>query len=126
MCIRDSPGTMKRATPWRFALAFAAVLVVTKPFALAVSLTDFGYQSMRVTGQLPLGTRPLLIIRTDVKGDDNVSQPMAYYEDLVFNFFRFPSVSGYMLTNSLGRFAPVPAGSGSIDLIHYIDFCLLY
>jgi M6 family metalloprotease-like protein len=113
---------MKRAALWRFALAFAAVLVVTKPFALAVSLTDFGYQSMRVTGQLPLGTRPLLIIRTDVKGDDNVSQPMAYYEDLVFNFFRFPSVSGYMLTNSLGRFAPVPAGSGSIDLIHYIDF----
>lgn len=103
-------------------MAVVFALMNASALAQAPTLADFGHQSMRVNGQLALGSRPLLILRTDVKGDDNVSQPMSYYEDLVFNFFRFPSVSGYMLVNSHGRFAPARAGTGLLDLINFVDF----
>lgn len=103
-------------------VSLIALLALISGHARGATLEDFGYQSMRVNGQLAYGNRPLLIVRTDVKGDDNVAQPMSYYEDLVFNFFRFPSVSGYMLVNSHGRFAPTRAGTGTLDLINFVDF----
>ena len=98
----------------------ALMLVVRDAFSQGVSLTDFGYQSMRVQGKLPLGSRQLLIIRTDVAGDDNTTHEMSYYDNMVFNFFAYPSVNGFMLTNSNGRFSLSRAGV--IDLIDYVDF----
>jgi M6 family metalloprotease-like protein len=121
---RATPATtMKSHDAFRtFFRLIAGLLVFTTSVARAQSLADFGYQNMKVNGQLPSGTRPLLIIRADIAGDDNTTHPASYYDTLVFNFLTFPSVNGFMLVNSGGRFYFTRGGSGMVDLINGVNF----
>jgi M6 family metalloprotease-like protein len=69
------------------------------------SLADFGYQTMRVNGQLAAGPRPLVVVLIRF---DSMDFPPAYFEDYfltnIFDPLGPHTVNGYMLENSNGRF----------------------
>ena len=68
------------------------------------SLTDFGYQHRKTNGVLPLGSRPLLVLRAVFQGEDPIAHGTAYYDSLVYPLFGNFSVNGFFFENSSGRF----------------------
>lgn len=84
-----------------------------------VTLADFGYQNMRVNGNLAIGARPTLVILLDLANTGTFAHDNAYYDNLVFNVFNtnsagLRSVNGFMLVNSHARFSLTRAGPGLI------------
>lgn len=107
------------AIRWGSVLAMLAFLGT----ASGASLQDFGYQSMNVNGKLAIGQRPLLLIVANFAGETDSAgnpEPMvhdaAYYDDLVFNLSRYPSVNGYFKAVSNGRFSWTRAGVVQLNL----------
>jgi M6 family metalloprotease-like protein len=86
----------------------------------AATLQDFGYQHMRVNGQLSVGHRPLLVPIFRVEGGyvyDSEHTPNHYYTN-IFNLFGRQTLNGYHFENSNGRFYWTPAGPGTIGPIN--------
>ncbi len=87
------------------------------PGACAATLADFGYQKLKVNGQVPAGTRPLLVILACFDSNNlgtcfgnNFTNGWQYYQDWVFNSARQPvSLNGYFNEVSNGRFSWAPA-----------------
>ncbi len=75
--------------------------------ARATTLAEFGFGSMRVNGQLPLGTRPLLVIIANYQGAPEIAQHD--WDSLVFGSAG-PSVANYYREISNGRFTWNSAG----------------
>ena len=104
---------------WRTVLA----MLVFCGTGSAATLQDFGYQHMNVNGKLAIGTRPLLLIVANFAGETNkqgVATPLphdaAYYDDLVFNQSKYPSLNGYFSAMSNGRFSWTRDGVVSLNL----------
>ncbi|HEX5220918.1 MAG TPA: hypothetical protein VFZ59_15215 [Verrucomicrobiae bacterium] len=108
-----------RLTPNLTAISFGVLLAVMSTNLRGVTLDDFGYQKMKVNGQLALGARPTLVILLDLANTGTFAHPTSYYDDLVFNFFNTTpagvrSVNGFFMENSHGRFFLNRAGAGII------------
>lgn len=73
---------------------------------LAVTAENFGF------GNLPagIGNKPLLLITWQLPSFTGLAHPNGYYDKLVFDFLTIPSVNGYFLENSRGRFLWTRAG----------------
>ena len=69
------------------------------------TLPDFGYENMKVNGQLSTGSRPLVLILADYAGGRTFPAGVAFYDSLMFDFFRPLSINGYFLAISNGRFS---------------------
>jgi M6 family metalloprotease-like protein len=70
----------------------------------AVTPIDFGYERMRINGNLAIGARPIVIILMDY-GNGTNTHPRQYYWELVFNpLAGNPDMSGFFQENSNGRF----------------------
>ena len=61
--------------------------------------TDFGYKN-KATPR----TIPLLVIVAQYYGKPEVKHPVSYYDDLIYKWLKNPSVNGYFIENSQGRF----------------------
>lgn len=85
----------------------AALLLAGGTIARAVSLSDFGFQSMRVDDKPALGTRPLLLIIGNFAGDP----PLAgfNFETLIFGP-GYPNLMDYYREISHNRFTWSRAG----------------
>ncbi|MDR7476070.1 MAG: hypothetical protein QN175_13845 [Armatimonadota bacterium] len=104
---------MRRAWPctrsFGLLLALLAAVSVGTP-ASAVGLDDFGFGRMNGRGQ-----RRLLVILATYPGHPAFRLSRKEYDDLIFNFLRQqPSVNGYVLNNSSGRFLWTRAGEGIV------------
>lgn len=97
------PGRAFRA---RLALLLGLVLGLCGP-GRATTLTDFGHRSMRVEGQLPLGTRPLLVVLANYQGTPVFAN--RDWEALIFGTSD-RSVVNYYREVSNGRFTWSRAG----------------
>jgi M6 family metalloprotease-like protein len=87
------------------AISALAILSSFLPAASsAATLVDFGYQNLAVDGVLALKPRPLLVILVAFGSGASLGHPAAYYDDLIFNSSRQPSMNGYFLAVSKGRF----------------------
>ncbi|MDR7521062.1 MAG: hypothetical protein QN168_01220 [Armatimonadota bacterium] len=97
---------------WALALVVAAALVlalVPAEGAPEFTLRDFGHEKMK-----PPSSVSLLVITAQYAGRPPLAHTNAFYDELVFNQLRPPSVNGYFLENSRGRFFWSRAGQGII------------
>ncbi len=92
------------------AISLAALLLCLPRATHAATLTDFGYQHMKVNGALATGSRPLLVILVNFAGEPPLTDSPASIADLIFNTNRFPSFNGYFQAMSNGRFSFSNAG----------------
>jgi len=99
--------------------ALALVLAGVQVLLQGATLQDFGFQHMRVNGELPSGHRPLLVTVFRVEGGHayGPDHSPTYYDTNVFNLFGRQSINGYHLENSNGRFYWSRAGAGTIGPI---------
>ena len=97
----QTPFSTRRPSRWCWG---ALLLLCFQGAAGAATLQDFGYQHMTVNGQLPIGHRPLLLVLVNFADGKTFTNSPSYYDDLVFNLFRVPSVNGYFSAISNGRF----------------------
>ena len=74
----------------------AALLLAGGKNAQATSLTEFGFQSMRVDGQPALGTRPLLLIIANFAGAVATALAAAILTLVALNFRRLPNLRSSM------------------------------
>src|ERR1022692_3132419 len=82
----------------------------------AATLTDFGYQNLKVNGNLTLGTRPLLAIFVNFAGQVPLPQSLSYYSNIVFNTSLPQSMAGFYQASSDGAFTIVPGGAILLSL----------
>jgi M6 family metalloprotease-like protein len=71
------------------------------------TLEALGYQTLRVNGELALGSRPLLAVLIDADGSGLEFPPdhnLDYYLTNIFDVSGAQAVNGFLLENSLGRF----------------------
>ncbi|MDR7420145.1 MAG: hypothetical protein QN178_14680 [Armatimonadota bacterium] len=73
------------------------------------TLRDFGYEKMKTPPSVPL-----LVITAQYAGRPTLAHANETYDALVFNQLRPPSVNGYFIENSRGRFSWSRAGQGII------------
>jgi M6 family metalloprotease-like protein len=73
--------------------------------AWGASLSDFGYNNLKVNGVLPLAPRPLLVILVNFPNSPPITNPPSYYDQLIFNSTQMPSMNGYFQAVSNGRFS---------------------
>lgn len=99
-------------------LAFAVILLVVHR-AAGVGLADFGYATMIVDREPPLGPYPLLVVLFDIEGgiDYDAAHSVTYFSNLVFSLASPRSMVGYHLENSNGRFLWTRAGPGIVGPI---------
>ncbi|HXJ59180.1 MAG TPA: hypothetical protein VNU68_21175 [Verrucomicrobiae bacterium] len=99
---------MKKLNPFKLGLVAACLAIASLPESVvALTAEDFGF------GNLPagIGNKPLLLITWQLPSPSPVlAHPNPYYDQLFFNFLTFPSVNGYFLENSGGRFLWTRAG----------------
>ncbi len=96
----------------RLLAAGVTVLLLATGAARATShfvLRDFGHEKMK-----PPSSIPLLVVTAQYAGKPTLAHPNAFYDELVFNQLRPPSVNGYFMENSRGRFFWSRAGQGTI------------
>lgn len=79
-------------------------------------LEDFGYNQRKLHGQEARGARPMLVIVATFDTAPPLAHPLAYYDDMVFNFFNTNSINGYVLENSNARFFWTRANTGLVAL----------
>jgi M6 family metalloprotease-like protein len=111
------------------AVAVCLMIALTAEVLAAPTAEDFGFGKLSEG----IGNKPLLLITWQLPSP---SPPLAhandYYDQLFFNFLTFPSVNGYFLENSGGRFlwtragvlGPVlltPAEAATLAATHSID-----
>jgi M6 family metalloprotease-like protein len=70
---------------------------------------DFGYGSLQVGGRPVAGNIPLLVVTYEMSTNGSTRKPLradikTVFDQLLFNVFALPSVNGYFLENSHGRF----------------------
>ncbi|MBI5385934.1 MAG: hypothetical protein HZA90_14745 [Verrucomicrobia bacterium] len=93
------PGQRRRRSS---ALLLAAGLAAAN-WLSAATLTDFGYQAIRVDGDLNVGSRSLLVLLGNFSGRPAFYTNAAYYQSLVFSASA-PSLYGFFRESSNGRF----------------------
>jgi len=92
----------------QLALPFVQTLV-------AATAEDFGFGVLKANGHPLVGSIPLLVVAYELSvpgtaPDGSVREPLVSnlapnMDQLLFNFFSFPSVNGYYLENSYGAFS---------------------
>lgn len=91
----------------------AALLVFSTAWAdlntAQVTLQDFGYEKVKAPQSVPL-----LVITAQYESCPLLAHTNPEYDSLIFNPFIPPSVNGYFLENSKGRFFWSRAGQGTI------------
>ena len=102
--------------------ALSAIALLITQFAMtsvqtlgAATPEDFGFGALKANGHPLVGSIPLLLVVYELSNpgtspDGSVRQPVvpnltSNMDQLVFNFFSFPSVNGYYLENSYGAFS---------------------
>lgn len=71
---------------------------------------DFGHGRLQVRGRPVAGRIPLLVVSYEMSTQGSSRKPLrsdvnAVFDQLLFNVFALPSVNGYFLENSHGRFS---------------------
>ena len=83
--------------------------------ATAATAEEFGYGNLTVNGSPVTGRIPLLVAAFQLSTNGSMRQPLianatGVFDQLFFNFFIVPSVNGYFLENSYGKFSWERAG----------------
>jgi len=68
------------------------------------TLQDFGYQNIKINGQLATGHRPLLVMIATFDGQPTLAHSVGHFDSLIFPLFGTQSANGYFLEVSNGRF----------------------
>jgi M6 family metalloprotease-like protein len=113
-------ASSKREIGWPHAHRLALTLACLTAFANVVgqpALTpeDFGYGSLTANGVEIRGSFPLLVVTFELATNSPPRQRLIpnanqAFDQLIFNFFTFPSLNGYYLENSYGSFSWQRAG----------------
>jgi M6 family metalloprotease-like protein len=111
MIFPNSIVSQLRKTTGFFALALGLAHASSAPV-----LEDFGYNQRKLHTQEARGARPMLIIVATFDTAPPLTHPLAYYDDMVFNFFNTNSINGYVLENSNARFFWTRADAGMVAL----------
>jgi M6 family metalloprotease-like protein len=110
----DGGGSTRVPALSVIALAFAFLMVSSLQPLRAATAEDFGFGVLKANGQPVSGSIPLLVIVYELSTpgtspDGSIRQPLApnvttSLNNLIFNFFSFPSLNGYYLENSHSAF----------------------
>jgi M6 family metalloprotease-like protein len=90
---------LRRLTLLVYLLTLMVVVVNAQP-----TLQDFGYQNLKINGQLATGHRPLLVMIATFDGQPTLAHSVGYFDSLIFPLFGTQSANGYFLEVSNGRF----------------------
>jgi len=94
---------------WRLlGITGTLMLALGKAWAIPPTLDELGYQTLRVNGELALGSRPLLVVLIDAEGSGLEYPPdhnLEYYRSNIFDVYEAQSVNGFLLENSNDRFS---------------------
>ena len=97
-----TPFAQRSRILWVFVIAALAAMECRTGWS--ATLQEFGYQRMTVNGQLPRGSRALLVIIANFVGGNPLAHDVSYYDDFTFNLLRRPSVNSYFKEVSNERF----------------------
>lgn len=96
-------------------LALTSFALSSLPPLRAQTAEDFGFGALKANSQPVTGTIPLLVIVYELSIAGSTRQVLvpnltSTMDQLIFNYFSFPSVNGYFLENSHGSFSWERAG----------------